>query len=115
MTKQLILTDFLDRAVHLYGKKPAIIAQDGTRYTYEEINERVQQLSHGLASLGIEKGDHVAYLAPNTLEMYEGFYGLFQAGAVMVSLNTRLTPEDYLYILNHSESKVLFVDHELQS
>lgn len=84
MTKQLILTDFLDRAVHLYGKKPAIIAQDGTRYTYEEINERVQQLSHGLASLGIEKGDHVAYLAPNTLEMYEGFYGLFQAGAVMV-------------------------------
>lgn len=34
---------------------------------------------------------------------------------MMVSLNTRLTPEDYLYILNHSESKVLFVDHELQS
>jgi len=113
LTKQLVLTDFLDRAVHLYGDKPAIISQDGTHYTYKQVNERVQQLSHGLASIGIEKGDHVAYLAPNTLEMYEGFYGLFQVGAIMVSLNTRLTPEDYLYILNHSESKALFVDVDL--
>lgn len=113
MHKPLILTDFLDRAVHLYGNKPAIIAETGTRYTYGEINQRVNKLSHGLTSLGIAKGDRVAYLAPNTVEMYEGFYGIFQTGAVMVSLNTRLTPEDYLYILNHSGSKVLFADHEL--
>lgn len=113
LTKQLILTDFLDRAVHLYGRKPAIISQDEVAYTYEDINERVQQLSHGLEDLGIQKGDHVAYLAPNTLEMYEGFYGLFQIGAVMVSLNTRLKPEDYAFILNHSESKALFVDADL--
>src|SRR5690625_897402 len=111
----MILTDFLDRAVHLYGNKPAIIDEEGTRYTYAEINKRVNQLSHGLASLGVKKGDRVAYLAPNTLEMYEGFYGIFQVGAAMVSLNTRLKPQDYLYILNHSESKVLFVDHELVS
>src|SRR5690625_2640565 len=111
----MILTDFLDRAVHLYGNKPAIIDEEGTRYTYAEINKRVNQLSHGLASLGVKKGDRVAYLAPNTLEMYEGFYGIFQVGATMVSLNTRLKPQDYLYILNHSESKVLFVDHELVS
>lgn len=109
----MILTDFLDRAVRLYGNKPAIIDEEGTRYTYKEINKRVNRLSHGLASLGVTKGDRVAYLAPNTLEMYEGFYGIFQVGAAMVSLNTRLKPHDYLYILNHSESKVLFVDHEL--
>ncbi len=114
-TTPLILTDFLDRAVQLYGNKPAIIDEEGTRYTYGEINDRVNRLAHGLASLGVEKGDRVAYLAPNTLEMYEGFYGVFQTGAAMVSLNTRLKPEDYLYILNHSESKVLFADHELIS
>ncbi|TXL67729.1 long-chain-fatty-acid--CoA ligase [Cerasibacillus terrae] len=109
----LILTEFLDRAVHLYGKKPAIIDEYGTRYTYEDINKRVNSLSYGLSSLDVQKGDRVAYLAPNTLEMYEGFYGIFQVGGIMVSLNTRLLPSDYVYILNHSESKVLFVDHEL--
>ncbi|WP_029269168.1 long-chain-fatty-acid--CoA ligase [Virgibacillus alimentarius] len=115
MNTPLVLTDFLDRAVRLYGEKPAIIDEEGTRYTYHEINKRVNQLSHGLASLGVEKGDRVAYLAPNTLEMYEGFYGIFQVGGIMVSLNTRLKPDDYLYILNHSGSKILFVDHELIS
>ena len=115
MNVPLILTDFLDRAVRLYGNKPAIIDENGERYTYKQINDRVNHLSYGLASVGVKKGDRVAYLAPNTLEMYEGFYGAFQLGAVMVTLNTRLTPEDYLYIINHSESKVLFVDDDLFS
>ncbi|WP_147805016.1 long-chain-fatty-acid--CoA ligase [Alkalicoccus halolimnae] len=108
----LILTDFLDRAVKLYGKKTAVIDGD-RRLTYEEVNNRVQQLSRGLFDLSIKKGEKVAYLAPNTLEMYEGFYGVFQTGGVMTSLNTRLRPEDYIFILNHSESQVLFVDYSL--
>lgn len=113
MNKPLLLTDFLDRAVHLYGEKKAIIDQNEKVYTYNEVNDRVNQLSHGLHHLGVQKQDRVAYLAPNTVEMYEGFYGVFQVGAVMVSLNTRLSPNEYLFILNHSESKVLFVDHAL--
>ena len=108
----LIVTDFLDRAVTLYGEKTAVI-DDQKTVTYSELNERVNQLSYGLSDLGVEKGDKVAYLAPNTLEMLEGFYGIFQLGAVMVALNTRLQPHDYTFILNHSESKVLFVDQEL--
>lgn len=73
----------------------------------------MNRLSYGLKNLGIEKGDRVAYLAPNTVEMLEGFYGIFQLGAVMVPLNIRLTPEDYRFILNHSGSKVLFVHQEM--
>lgn len=108
----LILTQFLDRAVSLYGDKLAAI-DDEKVFTYSELNERVNQLSHGLQSLGVKKGDRIAYLAPNTVEMLEGFYGVFQLGAIMTPLNIRLKPEDYLFILNHSESKVLFVDEEL--
>lgn len=110
----LILTQFIDRAVKLYGTKTAVIDDDRT-LTYVQLNERINQLSHGLKYLGIKKGDRVAYLAPNTLEMLEGFYGLFQLGAVIVPLNVRLKPEEYLYILNHSESNLLFVDYELYS
>ncbi len=108
----LLLTDFLDRAVELYGEKLAII-DDRRVLTYNQLNKRVNQLSRGLVDLGIEKGDKVAYLAPNTSEMLEGFYGVFQVGAVMTALNTRLKPADYQFILSHSESKVLFVDEDL--
>lgn len=114
MNVPMLLPQFLDRAVKLYGKKAAIIGEERT-YTYREVNDRVNQLSRGLLRAGITKGDRVAYLAPNTSEMFEGFYGVLQLGAVMVPLNTRLKPEDYLYILNHSGTKVLFVDHELMN
>ncbi|MBB6176660.1 fatty-acyl-CoA synthase [Anoxybacillus tengchongensis] len=112
MNVPLVLTHFLDRAVSLYGEKVGVISE-GRSFTYRELNERVNQLSHGLSALGVRKGDRVAYLAPNTLEMLEGFYGVFQTGAIMVPLNIRLKPDDYVFILNHSESKVLFVDYEL--
>lgn len=112
MNVPLVLTQFLDRAVELYGNKEALYCDERV-FTYQQLNDRVNQLSHGLQDLGVEKGDRVAYLAPNTVEMYEGFYGVFQLGAIMVPLNTRLIPEDYLFILNHSDAKVLFVDQDL--
>jgi fatty-acyl-CoA synthase len=112
MNVPLVLTHFLDRAVSLYGTKKAIFC-DERAFTYQELNTRVNQLSHGLRNLGITKGDRVAYLAPNSVEMLEGFYGIFQLGAIMVPLNIRLKPDDYLFILNHSEAKVLFVDQDL--
>ncbi len=112
MNVPLVVTDFLDSAVRKFGDKKAIIGENKT-LTYAQLNERVNQLSRGLESLGVQKGDRVAYLAPNSLEMLEGFYGIFQLGAIMVPLNVRLKPEDYLFILNHSGSKVLFVDQDL--
>lgn len=114
MNVPLVLTHFLDRAVSLYGTKEALYSE-GRTFTYNDLNDRVNRLSHGLQNLGIKKGDRVAYLAPNTLEMFEGFYGVFQLGAVIVPLNIRLKPEDYVFILNHSESKILFVDQNLYS
>lgn len=108
----LVLTDFLDRAVEQYGDKVAII-DDEKRLTYRQLSERVNQLSRGMKEWGIKKGDKVAYLAPNTTEMLEGFYGVYGVGAVMTPLNTRLKPADYQFILTHSESRALFVDEEL--
>jgi fatty-acyl-CoA synthase len=108
----LVLSHFLERAVYLFGEKKAIIADDRV-FTYLELYNRVNQLSHGLKKLGVQKGDRIAYLAPNSVEMLEGFYGVTQLGAIMVPLNIRLKPEDYLFILNHCEAKVLFVDQDL--
>lgn len=115
MNIPLVLPQFLDRAVSLYGDKEAIFGDGGRSFTYAELNGRINQLSRGFQSFGIEKGDHIAYLSGNSVEMLEGFYGIYQVGGVMVPLNTRLKPEDYVFILNHSESKLLVVDDDLYS
>lgn len=111
MNFPLILPQFLKRAVKLYGEKEAVIGNK-KRFTYEELNDRVNQLSHGLTELGVKKGDRVAYLSTNTPEMLEGFYGVLQLGAVFVPLNTRLSADDFVYIINHSGAKVLYVDEQ---
>lgn len=109
MTYQLVTPHYLKRAAKLYPDKLGFA--DGEReFTYAELYERMQRLSHGLARLGVKPGDRVAYLATNTLEMYEGFYGVGQLGAIHVPLNSRLVGEDFVYILNHSGAKVIYVD-----
>ncbi len=109
MNYPLIIPHFLKRAVKLYEDKIAIIG-DNESFTYKEVNNRVNQLSHGLINLGVENGDRVAYLSTNTPEMYEGFYSVTQIGAVFVPLNTRLSADDFIYIINHSGAKALYVD-----
>lgn len=111
MNFPLLLPQFLKRAVKLYGEKTAVIGNDTSR-TYKEMNARVNQLSNGLMELGVKKGDRVACLSSNTPEMLEGFYGVLQLGAVFVPLNTRLSADDFVYIINHSGAKVLYVDEE---
>ncbi|MEI3613077.1 long-chain-fatty-acid--CoA ligase [Pseudogracilibacillus sp. SO30301A] len=111
MNYPLILPQFLKRAVKLYGDKEAVIG-DNIRLTYKEVNARVNQLSCGLIELGVKKGDRVAYLSTNTPEMLEGFFGVLQLGAVLVPLNTRLSIDDLIYIINHSGAKILYADKQ---
>lgn len=113
MIVPLLVNQFLQRAVSLYGKKTAIVCEDGTRLTYRDWQNRVNQWSNALRQLGVKKGDRVAYLAPNSHPMLEASYAVTQIGAIMVPLNTRLVGDDYAYILNHSGSKVLCADADL--
>src|SRR5699024_6875285 len=102
---------YLKRANKLYVNKVGFAGKSG-EYTYGELYERMQRLSHAYANLGIEPGDRVAYLATNTLEMYEGFFGVGQTGAIHVPLNCRLNSETFKFILNHSGSKAIYVDEQ---
>lgn len=109
MTYQLVTPHYLKRAAKLYPEKVGFVSEE-REFTYAELYERIQRLSHGLARLGVKQGDRVAYLATNSLEMYEGFYGVGQIGAIHVPLNSRLVGEDFVYILNHSGATVIYVD-----
>ncbi|BCJ88187.1 long-chain-fatty-acid--CoA ligase [Effusibacillus dendaii] len=111
MITPLTPLDWKRRAVKYYPDKIAVI-DDEKRFTYREFGKRTNQLSHALMSIGIQKGDHVAVMLPNTHEMLECFYGITQFGAVMVPLNYRLTSDDFAYILNHSDAKALILSAE---
>jgi len=112
MHKPLLVTDFLDRARRHYADDEAVVATTGDRYTYEELGDRVDRFSAALRERGIEKGDRVAVLDPNTHYHLEAAYGSMQLGAVHTPLNYRLTPDDFAYILDDAGVDAIYADHE---
>ena len=114
MFSPLTPMDWKRRAVKYYPDKVAVI-DEGKEFTYREFGQRIDQLSSALHHAGIEKGDHVAVMLPNTHYMLECFYGICQLGAVMVPLNYRLSAADLEYIITHSDAKMLIVDEEFSS
>lgn len=109
--KPLSPLSFLKRSAAVFPNKTAVIYQDRS-YSYIELSERVNQLASSLMARNIGQGDRVAFLSPNIPELLEAHYGIPLAGAVLVAINIRLSPQEIAYILNHSEAKALFVDSE---
>ncbi len=101
--------NYLFRSAMVFPEKTAVVYND-QRFTYQEFYDRAQMLASALKNEGIEKGDRVAFLSPNIPPLLEGHYGVPLAGAILVAINVRLAPQEILYILNHSGSKILFVD-----
>jgi fatty-acyl-CoA synthase len=100
--------EFARRARRLYAERDAVVDQD-YRATYAGFFERTDRWSAALQRLGVRQGDRVAYIAPNTRAQLESFYAVPQIGAVLVPINYRLTPEDFVYLLEHSGARVLCV------
>jgi fatty-acyl-CoA synthase len=101
----------LYRAVDLYGHKEAIIC-GVNRFTYAQFGERCERLAAALKAAGVERRDRVAYLSFNTHKLLEGYFGVVQAGAIVMPLNVRLTPHELTEILQHSAARVLFFEDD---
>lgn len=103
---------FLERSAYVFREKTAVV-YGKQRWTYPEFAARVNRLASALRQWGLNKGDRVAFLCPNTPPLLEAHFGVPLAGGVLVALNTRLSPENLLTILNHAGARLLFVDTEL--
>src|ERR1700689_4877734 len=75
---------------------------ENRRLTYSELNERADRLAEGLRSLGLNYGDRVGLLLPNSYRFMEVYYGAAKAGIIVVPLNTRLVADEVGYILRDS-------------
>jgi len=98
--------EFARRTRKLYPEREAVVDGD-LRLTYEEFFTRCDRWSSSLQTLGIQQGDRVAYIAPNTHALLESFYAVPQIGAVLVPLNYRLTHADFAYLINHSGARII--------
>jgi fatty-acyl-CoA synthase len=106
METPLTPMDFARRARKLYGEREAVVDGD-LRLTYAQFFDRCDRWSSTLQRLGVGQGDRVAYIAPNTHAQLESFYAVPQIGAVLVPANYRLTPDDFVYLINHSGARVV--------
>jgi fatty-acyl-CoA synthase len=111
METPLTPLEFARRARKLYPERVAIVDGDST-WTYAQFLDRCDRWSGALQRLGIRSGDRVAYLSPNTHAQLESFYAVPQLGAVLVPLNYRLTADDFVYLINHSGSRMVCADRD---
>lgn len=103
---------FLRRAESLHGAHVAMIYGD-IRRSWAETCERIRAVAAGLVKLGVELGDTVSVLSPNTPELFELHFAVPLTGGVLNTLNTRLEPETIAYILDHAKTRLVIVDRDL--
>jgi len=113
MDYPLTLTHFFERSRRLFAKKTIATRVPGQplfRYTYADFAARTMKLAGVLRDLGIQKGDRVATLAWNSHRHLEIYWAAPLSGAVLHTLNFRLSAQDLTYIINHAGDAVIFAD-----
>lgn len=102
----------LERNARNNATKRALIFNDQV-HTYKAFNEEVNRIAHALISEGIKKGEKVAIMMKNSDQFAFVYYGILKTGAVAVPINFRLTAHEASYILEDSDSVIVFADEEL--
>ncbi len=115
MNLPLLVSSMLERAERFFPKK-TVVSRTSTgivTHTYKEIGERTRRLSSALEKLGVGKGERVGTLAWNHHRHLEAYFAIPGLGAVLHTINIRLSPAHISYIVNHAEDKVLLFDEDL--
>ncbi|WP_020601430.1 fatty acid--CoA ligase [Spirosoma spitsbergense] len=94
-----------------YEPTREIVYRDLFRMNYSQFNQRVRQLANALTSLGVKPGDMVAVMDWDSHRYLECFFGVTSIGAILHTINVRLSPAQILYTINHAQDKVILI-HE---
>ncbi len=119
MQVPLTVSDFLERAVTVYGDRTGVVdepdqpAPSWGELTYAEIGRRARAQAVALDDLGVGVGERVAIVSHNSARLLTSFFGVSGYGRVLVPVNFRLSAQEVGYIVEHSGARVLIVDPEL--
>ena len=89
-----------------------IVYRGTFRYTYRDLHQRVRRLANALTALGVKPGDTVAVMDWDSHRYLECFFAVPMIGAVLHTINVRLSPEQILYTIDHAEDDLLLVNSE---
>lgn len=106
LIKNLLLTPLS------YYPDQKIMYRDQQEFTYTQFGKRVAQLAHALSALGVKAGDTVAVMDWDSHRYLECYFAVPMIGAVLHTVNIRLSSEQLLYTINHAEDDVLLVNTE---
>ncbi|NRB04648.1 MAG: AMP-binding protein, partial [Rhodobacteraceae bacterium] len=113
MTQQLTIQSLVDYAAHYHGGTEiwSVNTTGGVEETtWAEIGANSHRLGDALTQLGLEPQARCATIAWNNRRHVEIYFGVSGAGLVCHTINPRLFPEQLIYIINHADDKVLFID-----
>src|ERR1700676_4084479 len=102
---------FLRYAEQQFPRRTAVVCND-VRLTYAQFAECVGRVAGVLRQNGVRPGERVAFLSTNCHRLLEAYYGVLEAGAVLLPLNIRLAPSELGYILNDAGATILFVEKQ---
>lgn len=100
---------FLRYARDQFGDKVGVVCGD-QRFTYAQFAERAQRLAGALISAGAKPGDRIAFLGTNCHRLLEAYYGVLEAGCILLPLNIRLAPQELGFVLNDAQARFLFAE-----
>ena len=89
-----------------------IIYRDQLRYTYRDFAKRVNKLANMLEAQGVKQGDIVAVMDWDSHRYLECFFGVPMMGAVLHTVNVRLSSEQLLYTINQAQDDIILVNSE---
>jgi len=108
VTQPLLIKDILAKPL-LVAPHAEIVSAGHGRFSYREFATRINRLAHALTSIGIGSGDTVAVLDWDTHRYLECFFAVPMLGAILHTVNIRLSPAQILYTINHAKDDVIIV------
>lgn len=105
---------YLSRAAEIHPDRIAIV-HGSLRRSYRDFYARSRRLASALSQRGIGRGETVAVMLSNTPAMLEAHHGVPMAGAVLLSINTRLDADIIAFQLDHAEARLVIVDREFSA
>ncbi len=106
------LGNLVSRSARRNGAAPALL-ENGRGMSYAQLEEDSNRFAHHLLARGLQAGDKVAMLSPNSMDFMVAAFGILKAGLVWVPVNALLSPTEVAYIVQHAEARLVVVDAQL--
>ncbi|MEH7224921.1 long-chain fatty acid--CoA ligase [Bacillus sp. JJ1566] len=107
--------DWIANRARLSPDSIAVVdGETGNRFTFQELNDRAENIACYFKTIGIKKGDRIALLSPNDISYFDLLFACGKIGAIFVPLNWRLSSEEIDYILSNSSPRLIALSSNLE-